>query len=63
MSEVHITGMGMVTALGSDLETAWSKALRGESGARAVSSFEAGRLPIAGAGEVSLEELAALKER
>lgn len=63
MREVLITGMGMVTALGADLETAWSRALRGESGARPVSSFEAGRLPIAGAGEVSEAELAALRER
>jgi 3-oxoacyl-[acyl-carrier-protein] synthase II len=49
--------MGMVTALGADLEVAWSRALAGESGVRPVSSFEAGSLPIAGAGEVSKDEI------
>ncbi len=63
MSEVLITGMGMVTALGADLETAWSRALAGESGVRPVSSFEAGGLPIAGAGEVPAGEIESLRER
>ncbi len=63
MSEVLITGMGMVTALGADLETAWGRALAGESGVRPVSSFEAETLPIAGAGEVTADELDALRGR
>jgi 3-oxoacyl-[acyl-carrier-protein] synthase II len=61
--DVCITGMGMVTALGADLETSWERALAGESGVRPISSFETESLPIAGAGEVSSEELAALRAR
>ncbi len=61
--EVCITGMGMMTSLGGDLETSWERALAGESGVRGIDSFDSGSLPIAGAGEVSPEELDALRER
>ncbi len=62
-ADVCITGMGMVTSLGADLETSWNRALAGESGVRPISSFEAKTLPIAGAGEVSSHELEALRAR
>lgn len=62
-TDVCITGMGMVTSLGADLETSWKRALAGESGIRPVSSFDAETLPIAGAGEVSCSELEALRAR
>ena len=61
--EVWITGMGMVTALGADLNTSWSRALAGKSGIRAISSFEADEMPVAGAGEVEDSELESLRER
>ena len=61
--EVWITGMGMVTALGADLNTSWSRALAGKSGIRAISSFEADEMPVAGAGEVEDIELESLRER
>ncbi|MDA1000730.1 MAG: beta-ketoacyl-[acyl-carrier-protein] synthase family protein [bacterium] len=61
--DVVITGMGMVTGLGADLEEIWRKALAGESGLRPIESFDAKEMPIAGAGEVSAAEMAALRER
>lgn len=61
--DVCITGMGIVTSLGCDLETCWERALAGESGVRSIESFEAGALPISGAGEVSEQELTSLRER
>ncbi len=62
-NDVCITGMGMVTSLGADLETSWERALAGESGVRPIASFETKTLPIAGAGEVPEEEMSALRER
>ncbi|MEK6711071.1 MAG: beta-ketoacyl-[acyl-carrier-protein] synthase family protein [Nitrospinota bacterium] len=60
---VAVTGMGLVTSLGADLETAWRRALAGESGLRAIQSFDASGLPVAGAGEVSPGEMEALRAR
>lgn len=61
--DVVITGMGMVTGLGADLEESWRKVLAGESGLRAVESFDATEMPIAGAGEVPAAVVAAIRER
>ena len=52
-AQVFITGLGMVTSLGADVETSWRRALAGESGIAPIESFDAKTLPIAGAGEVS----------
>ncbi|MBI3126190.1 MAG: beta-ketoacyl-[acyl-carrier-protein] synthase family protein [Candidatus Tectomicrobia bacterium] len=60
---VAVTGMGLVTPLGADIETAWKRALAGESGVRSIRSFDASGLPVSGAGEVSAEEMAALRAR
>ena len=62
-AQVFITGLGMVTSLGADVETSWKKALAGESGIAPIASFDAKALPIAGAGEVSEETLLAIRER
>ncbi|MBI2178745.1 MAG: beta-ketoacyl-[acyl-carrier-protein] synthase family protein [Candidatus Tectomicrobia bacterium] len=60
---VAVTGMGLVTSLGADLEAAWGRALAGEPGLRPIRSFDASALPVAGAGEVPPEELEALRAR
>ncbi len=36
---VVITGMGWVTPLGHDLDTVWSKLIKGESGVTAIDRF------------------------
>ena len=38
---VAITGLGMVTALGSDVKTAWQRLVAGENGIRTISYFDA----------------------
>lgn len=58
-----VTGLGMVTSLGADVETCWRRALAGESGLAPIASFDARALPIACAGEVSAEALSAIRER
>ena len=37
---VVITGMGMVSPLGNDVETSWSRLLAGESGAAEITAFD-----------------------
>ena len=49
---VVITGMGLVTPLGHEIESAWSSLLAGENGIRPVEGFEAGTFPTNFAGEV-----------
>ena len=45
MRRVVVTGMGMVTPLGSGVQTTWSRLLAGESGAVRVTDFEVSDLP------------------
>jgi len=45
MRRVVVTGIGMVTPLGSGVETTWSNLLAGKSGAVRVSEFEVSDLP------------------
>lgn len=47
-----ITGMGVSTCLGSDLEAFWGALLAGRSGIRPVTLFDASELPCKIAGEV-----------
>lgn len=49
---VVVTGLGMVSPLGNDLETSWQAALRGESGVELVTSFDASSLGSQVAGTV-----------
>ncbi len=52
MRRVVVTGMGMVTPLGGDLETTWSALLAGKSGVGTISLFDARTFPTRIAAEV-----------
>jgi 3-oxoacyl-[acyl-carrier-protein] synthase II len=52
MRRVVVTGMGMVTPLGRDLETTWSALLTGKSGVGPISLFDARTFPTRIAAEV-----------
>jgi beta-ketoacyl-acyl-carrier-protein synthase II len=49
---VVITGIGLVTPLGSDVETVWAALLAGKSGIRRVTQFRPDGLPCQIAGEI-----------
>ena len=49
---VAVTGVGIVSPLGTGLEKSWNGALSGRSGIRAVTRFDAADLPVKIAGEV-----------
>jgi 3-oxoacyl-[acyl-carrier-protein] synthase II len=49
---VVVTGMGVVTPLGHDLETFWQKLIAGECGIDKIASFDASALDTQVAGEV-----------
>jgi 3-oxoacyl-[acyl-carrier-protein] synthase II len=52
MRRVVVTGMGVVTPLGIGLERVWGRLLAGESGIRAIQSFDVSDLPSRIAGQV-----------
>ncbi len=41
-----VTGLGMVTPLGNDVETTWDALIAGESGAAPIQQFDAGEFPV-----------------
>ncbi len=49
---VVITGIGLVTCLGSDKETFWNSILQGKSGVRRITQFDSSDLPCQIAGEI-----------
>ncbi len=49
---VVVTGIGLVTPLGNDLETNWQNAVAGRSGIGPITRFDAADLPVRIAGEV-----------
>jgi len=49
---VVVTGMGAVTPLGNDVNTFWSRLVRGESGVRTIQTFDPERVTSKIAGEV-----------
>jgi len=51
-SRVVITGMGVVSVLGTGLPTFWAGLMAGHSGIRRITQFDASRLPCQIAGEV-----------
>ena len=49
---VVVTGMGMLTPLGADMETSWQGLTAGESGIRPITSFDATDFPVRFGGAV-----------
>jgi len=49
---VVVTGMGVVTALGSDLETFWNNLIAGKSGVTRIESFDPSEFPTQIAAEI-----------
>ncbi|MFL5226328.1 MAG: beta-ketoacyl-ACP synthase II [Microvirga sp.] len=43
---VVVTGLGMVSPLGNDVETSWSNLVAGESGAAEIQQFDASEFPV-----------------
>jgi 3-oxoacyl-[acyl-carrier-protein] synthase II len=52
MRRVVVTGLGVVTPLGADVETVWRRLLNGESGAGVIEKFDTSDLPCRIAAEV-----------
>ena len=52
MRRVVITGLGMVTPLGSGVETTWSRLINAESGIRPIVGFDVSDLPAKIGGQV-----------
>ncbi len=52
MKRVVVTGMGLVGPLGSGFEHNWRRLIAGESGIRAIQSFDVSDLPVKIGGEV-----------
>ena len=50
--EVAITGLGVVSPLGHNLQTTWNAALEGRSGISTIHRFDASELPVRIAGQV-----------
>ena len=61
MTRVVVTGLGVVTPFGSDLETVWARLLAGEPAIGASTRFGAHRPPTKAVGEVPEAECAALR--
>src|SRR5579863_2683778 len=59
MRRVVVTGMGLVTPLGIGLEKVWRRLVAGESGIRAIQSFDVSDLPSRIAGLVPRGDRAA----
>jgi 3-oxoacyl-[acyl-carrier-protein] synthase II len=49
---VAITGLGLLTPLGSDLDSIWEALIAGKSGVRRITQFDASDLPCQIAGEI-----------
>lgn len=52
---VVITGIGVVTPLGNDLQTFWGRLVEGQSGIRRITQFDASNYPCTFAGEADIE--------
>ncbi|HAD05417.1 MAG TPA: beta-ketoacyl-[acyl-carrier-protein] synthase II, partial [Desulfuromonas sp.] len=52
MRRVVVTGVGVISALGTGVEKNWSALTKGESGIDRITRFDASALPTQIAGEV-----------
>jgi beta-ketoacyl-acyl-carrier-protein synthase II len=52
-TRVVVTGMGVMSCVGTNLETFWDSLINGKSGIRKISSFDPSDLPCQIAGEIS----------
>ncbi|GHT42100.1 3-oxoacyl-[acyl-carrier-protein] synthase 2 [Planctomycetales bacterium] len=59
---VVITGIGLVTPLGYDVETVWKRLLNGESGVGAITLFDASSFPTKIAAEVKGYDMSVIGE-
>ena len=59
MKRVVVTGMGLVTPLGCGVTATWERLLAGQSGIRAIQSFDVSDLPVKIAGQLPLGETSA----
>lgn len=59
---VVVTGIGMVTPLGSDIETIWKRILEGQSGVARITLFDASSFPTQIAAEVKNWSIADIGE-
>jgi 3-oxoacyl-[acyl-carrier-protein] synthase II len=59
MRRVVVTGLGLVTSLGSGVEANWERLIKGQSGIRAIQSFDVSDLPAKIAGQVPKGETSA----
>ena len=51
-TRVVVTGMSVMSCVGTDLETFWESLVAGKSGIRKISSFDPSDLPCQIAGEI-----------
>ncbi|MBT3905178.1 MAG: beta-ketoacyl-ACP synthase II [Rhodospirillaceae bacterium] len=58
MKRVVVTGIGLVTPLGCGVDHVWNRLLKGDSGIRAIESFDVSDLPAKIGGEVPRGETA-----
>ncbi|EKV30164.1 3-oxoacyl-[acyl-carrier-protein] synthase, KASII [Caenispirillum salinarum AK4] len=56
MRRVVVTGVGLITPLGSGVEGNWTRLINGESGIRAIERFDVSDLPAKIAGQVPTDE-------
>jgi 3-oxoacyl-[acyl-carrier-protein] synthase II len=60
---VVVTGMGLITALGNDVQSSWDGLIAGRSGIRTIESFDPSRLTSRIAGEVRDFDASGVLER
>lgn len=53
LNRVVVTGMGIVSPVGSDIESAWKNIVAGVSGIRPITDYDASALPVTFRGSVS----------
>jgi 3-oxoacyl-[acyl-carrier-protein] synthase II len=62
MRRVVITGIGLVTPVGHDIETVWKRLLNGESGVGPITLFDASNFPTKIAAEVKNYDISVIGE-